>query len=116
MEAATLARLDRGAEARGVMTRLVALDPGFSLSAERRLRRFGDSPVMERYLARPRRSRDSAGHGAGGGAYTARRFLTLQFAQARPATTRPWSSRSSRPTASTSGASWVMASRVAPDA
>jgi adenylate cyclase len=51
MEAATLARLDRQAKARGIMSRLVGLDAEFSLAAERRLRRFGDSPVMEQYIA-----------------------------------------------------------------
>ncbi len=50
MEAAALARLERVSEARATMTRLVARDPAFSLAAERRLRRFGDSPLMERYL------------------------------------------------------------------
>jgi adenylate cyclase len=50
MEVAALVRLDRGSEARAVMARLVGLDPTFSLAVERRLRRFGDSPVMERYL------------------------------------------------------------------
>jgi adenylate cyclase len=33
------------------MTRLVEQDPSFSIALERRLRRFGDSPVMARYLA-----------------------------------------------------------------
>ena len=33
------------------MTRLAGLDPTFSLAAERRLRRFGNSPLMARYLA-----------------------------------------------------------------
>jgi adenylate cyclase len=51
MEAAALVRQERSGEARAIMTRLVTLDPAFSLAIERRLRRFGDSPVMERYLA-----------------------------------------------------------------
>ena len=33
------------------MTRLTQLDPTFSVAVERRLRRFGDSPLMARYLA-----------------------------------------------------------------
>jgi hypothetical protein len=33
------------------MARLRAIDPAFSLSAERRIERFGASPVMDRYLA-----------------------------------------------------------------
>lgn len=50
IEAVSLVRLDRVPEARTVMTRLAAQDPSFSLAAERRLRRFGDSPLMQRYL------------------------------------------------------------------
>jgi adenylate cyclase len=49
--AATLASLDRAEEAKAAMQRLLAADQAFSLAAERRLRRFGDSPVMQRYLA-----------------------------------------------------------------
>jgi adenylate cyclase len=49
--AAALARLDRAADAKAAMQRLLAAEPTFSLTVERRLRRFGDSPVMERYLA-----------------------------------------------------------------
>ena len=44
-------RLDRMAEGQRVMARLVEQDPTFSVAAERRLRRFGESPLMERYLA-----------------------------------------------------------------
>jgi adenylate cyclase len=33
------------------MARLIELDPTFSLSAERETARFGDSPLMIRYLA-----------------------------------------------------------------
>ena len=51
MEAATLARLERHDEARDTMRRLAGQDAEFSLAVERRLRRFGDSAVMERYLA-----------------------------------------------------------------
>ena len=51
IEAVALVRLDRVADAREVMGRLTELDPGFSVAVERRLRRFGDSPLMERYLA-----------------------------------------------------------------
>jgi adenylate cyclase len=51
MQAAVLVRLDRLDEARTVMARLRAIDPAFSLSAERRIERFGVSPVMDRYLA-----------------------------------------------------------------
>ena len=51
IEAVSLVRLDRTAEARSVMTRLTELDPTFSVAVERRLRRFGDSPLMARYLA-----------------------------------------------------------------
>jgi adenylate cyclase len=45
-----LARLGRLDDAREVMAQLVSLEPAFSLSAERSTRRFGDSPLMERYL------------------------------------------------------------------
>lgn len=51
LEAAVLVRLDRVDEARAVLARLVGLNPAFSLSAERASRRFGDSPLMARYLA-----------------------------------------------------------------
>ena len=51
MQAAVLIRLDRAAEARAALARLLGLDPAFSLAVERRTRRFGDSPLMERYLA-----------------------------------------------------------------
>ncbi len=51
IETVSLVRLDRTAEAREAMTRLVEQDPSFSIALERRLRRFGDSPVMARYLA-----------------------------------------------------------------
>lgn len=51
IETVTLVRLDRTAEARAVMARLVEQDPSFSIALERRLRRFGDSPLMTGYLA-----------------------------------------------------------------
>jgi adenylate cyclase len=51
MRAAVLARLDRLDEARTTMVRLIELDPIFSLSAERQTARFGNSPLMDRYLA-----------------------------------------------------------------
>lgn len=51
MRAAVLARLGEVEEARAAMARLTGLDPAFSLSAERATRRFGHSPLMERYLA-----------------------------------------------------------------
>ncbi len=51
MRAAVLARADEPEAAREAMARLVALDPGFSLAAERSARRFGDSPLMASYLA-----------------------------------------------------------------
>lgn len=50
IRAAVLVRLGRLEEAQGVMAQLVSLEPAFSLSAERATRRFGDSPLMERYL------------------------------------------------------------------
>jgi adenylate cyclase len=51
MRAVVQVRLDRLDEARTTMTRLIELDPIFSLSAERETARFGDSPLMDRYLA-----------------------------------------------------------------
>jgi adenylate cyclase len=48
---AVLVRLGRLDEAREVMAQLVRVERDFSLSAERATRRFGDSPLMERYLA-----------------------------------------------------------------
>jgi adenylate cyclase len=51
MRAVVLVRLDRPDEARTTMARLSELDPTFSLSAERETQRFGDSPLMDRYLA-----------------------------------------------------------------
>ena len=50
IEAVYLVRLDRVDEARAVMARLIAIDPAFSVAVERRLRRFGDSPLMQLYL------------------------------------------------------------------
>ena len=50
-QAASLAGLERSVDARSAMTRLLRIEPGFTLAAERRLRRFGESPEMERYLA-----------------------------------------------------------------
>jgi adenylate cyclase len=51
IQAAVLVRLDRLDEARTALARLRAIDPAFSLSAERRTERFGASPLMDRYLA-----------------------------------------------------------------
>lgn len=51
IRAAVLARLGRVDEARDVMAQLIRVEPGFSLSTERATRRFGNSPLMERYLA-----------------------------------------------------------------
>jgi adenylate cyclase len=50
MRAAVLVRLDRLDEAQATMARLIELDPTFSLAAERETARFGDSPLMDRYL------------------------------------------------------------------
>ena len=50
------------------MAELVRVEPGFSLSAERTNRRFGDSPLMERYL------NDLAAAGGPAGAGQARIF------------------------------------------
>jgi adenylate cyclase len=63
MRAAVLARLDRLDEARTTMARLIDLDPIFSLSAERETARFGNSPLMDRYLA----DLEAAGAPAAGG-------------------------------------------------
>ena len=62
MRAVVLVRLDRLDEARATMARLSELDPAFSVSAERETARFGDSPLMNRYLA------DLAAAGAPAGA------------------------------------------------
>lgn len=45
--------IDRGEaeQARATMARLVEAKPEFSIAAERTYRRFGDSPLMERFLA-----------------------------------------------------------------
>jgi hypothetical protein len=48
---AVLVRLGRTDKARDVMAQLAAHDPTFSLASERAYRRFGHSPLMERYLA-----------------------------------------------------------------
>ncbi|MEH6719582.1 MAG: adenylate/guanylate cyclase domain-containing protein [Aurantimonas endophytica] len=48
---ALLAELGRRDEARAAMDRLRAVRPEFSLESERQYRRFGDSPLMERFLA-----------------------------------------------------------------
>jgi adenylate cyclase len=50
MRAAVLVRLNRLDEAQATMARLIELDPTFSLAAERETARFGDSPLMDRYL------------------------------------------------------------------
>ncbi len=51
VRAAVLIKLDRTDAAEAAMSRLKAVDPGFSLAEEREYRRFGDSPLMEAYLA-----------------------------------------------------------------
>lgn len=51
IQAAVLVRLDERDRARDAVARLVAVDPAFSLAAERAAKRFGDSPLMARYLA-----------------------------------------------------------------
>jgi adenylate cyclase len=50
IRAAVLVRLGRLNDAREAMAQLISLEPAFSLSAERATRRFGESPLMERYL------------------------------------------------------------------
>jgi adenylate cyclase len=75
MDAAVQARLGRAEAAQQAMTRLLGLDPTFSLAAERRTARFGASPLMERYLA------DLAAAGAPAGPGQAGR----QGARERPA-------------------------------
>ena len=66
MQAAVLVRLDRLDAARTAMARLRAIDPTFSLSAERQIERFGASLVMDRYLA----DLEAAGTSAAGQART----------------------------------------------
>jgi adenylate cyclase len=44
-------------EARGMMARLVAAKPDFSLAAEAQYNRFGSSPLMERFLASLRQAK-----------------------------------------------------------
>ncbi|MGD9508461.1 MAG: hypothetical protein AB7X49_07915, partial [Geminicoccaceae bacterium] len=51
MQAVSLIGQERPIEARTVMTRLLQVEPGFTLAEERRLRRFGDSAEMQRYLS-----------------------------------------------------------------
>jgi adenylate cyclase len=51
IQAAVLVRLERLDQARATVARLLAVDPAFSIAAERALKRFGDSPVMASYLA-----------------------------------------------------------------
>ena len=58
LRAAALVRLGRSDEARSAMAELVGAEPRFSLAGERLYRRFGSSPLMERYL------RDLAAAGA----------------------------------------------------
>jgi adenylate cyclase len=58
LRAAALVRLGRADEARSAMAELVEVEPRFSLAGERHYRRFGASPLMERYL------RDLAAAGA----------------------------------------------------
>jgi adenylate cyclase len=47
---ATLVRLERVAEARTEVARLIAVDPAFSIASEQASKRFGDFPLMRRYL------------------------------------------------------------------
>jgi adenylate cyclase len=58
LRAAALVRLGRADEARSAMAELVEVEPRFSLAGERLYRRFGASPLMDRYL------RDLAAAGA----------------------------------------------------
>jgi adenylate cyclase len=51
IQVAVLVRLERLDEAHDMVARLVAIDPAFSIAAERAVKRFGDSPVMVSYLA-----------------------------------------------------------------
>jgi adenylate cyclase len=51
IRAAVLVQLGQLDQAKAVMAQLIAVEPAFSLSAERAYRRFGNSPVMDRYLA-----------------------------------------------------------------
>ncbi|WP_027133759.1 adenylate/guanylate cyclase domain-containing protein [Geminicoccus roseus] len=51
IHAAVLVRMNRLDEARAVMMQLLDSEPGFSLAAEEEGRRFGDSPLMQRFLA-----------------------------------------------------------------
>jgi adenylate cyclase len=51
IRAAVLVRLDRPDEARATMAELLRSEPDFSLSAEGVLRRFGNSPLMQRFLS-----------------------------------------------------------------
>ena len=63
MQAASLVGQDRPIEARSAMTRLLKVEPGFSLAVERRLRRFGNSMEMQRYLSAPGAAGAPAGSG-----------------------------------------------------
>jgi len=58
LRAAALVQLGRSDEARSAMAELVVVEPRFSVAGERLYRRFGVSPLMERYL------RDLAAAGA----------------------------------------------------
>jgi adenylate cyclase len=51
IRAAVQVRQERLSEARETMAKLVKADGSFSLAAEAAYRRFGDSPLMERYLS-----------------------------------------------------------------
>ncbi|MFP5078565.1 tetratricopeptide repeat protein [Rhizobium sp. YIM 134829] len=50
IQTAIFAARSEMADAQAAMKRLVSADPQFSLAAERSYRRFGDSPLMERFL------------------------------------------------------------------
>jgi adenylate cyclase len=51
IRAAVLARLERTDEARAAMAELLRREPGFSLAGEEVGRRFGNSPLMQRFLS-----------------------------------------------------------------
>jgi len=50
IRATVLVRLGRMEEAGEIIGQLMGVEPEFSLSSERATRRFGDSPLMERYI------------------------------------------------------------------
>ncbi len=48
---AALVRLEQIEEARTLVARLITIDPAFSVTSEQSYKRFGDFPLMERYMA-----------------------------------------------------------------